>query len=326
VTLTPSSGSPITQTGLTGASWSFTNITPSLYTVAVTGYYSGSPIVSGTGTADLTSASSATVPITLNYIVTGSGTGQISLTFDFTKSGQTVTSATLQMVSPSGSVSYPSLTITSNQASYINNSASVGNYQFFIKASSSKNTAYRMESVVVVQNLTTSSTLSFASTDFTATYVSVSSLSLSKTSSSTVYDGQTDTLTATLNAGASNQLVTWTTSNASYATVSSGVVTIKVPGPQTVTITATSVEDSSATASCTYTIPAVSVSLSPTTMTLYTGGSSGTLTPTVTNAVSQAVTWSCVSRPACFPPPRPHTFHSSPDMHTECRHWVCRIT
>ena len=293
VTLTPTSGSLITQTGLTGTSWSFTNIPPSQYAITVVGYYAGSPIVSGSGSANMTSSALADISIILYYTDTGTGTGQISLTFDFAAIGQTVNSASLQIVTPVGSTSSQIWTsINENKVVYTNASAQVGNYQFFLKASSDTNTAYRMESVVVEQYLSTSTTVGFTSADFRATYVPVTSLTLNKNSSTAVYDGRTDTLTATLNSAATNQLVVWSSSNPSYASVTQGgVVTILVPGPQTVTITAKSVENSLATASCTYTIPAVSVTLSPTIVTLEAGGAATTLTPTVANAVNTAVTW-----------------------------------
>ena len=84
--------------------------------------------------------------------------------------------------------------------------------------------------------------------------VPVSSVSLNKNSTSIV-ENQTETLTATVSPNdATNKTVNWSTSDASVATVSGGVVTAKAVG--TATITATSAADNSKSASCTVTVTA----------------------------------------------------------------------
>lgn len=84
--------------------------------------------------------------------------------------------------------------------------------------------------------------------------VPVSSISLNKNSTSIV-ENQTETLTATVSPDdATNKTVNWSTSDASIATVSGGVVTAKAVG--TATITATSAADNSKSASCTVTVTA----------------------------------------------------------------------
>jgi len=257
VTLTPTSGSPISQTGLTSMSWTFQNLTATNYTVIVSGLDSlGNLLVQGSSTINTSSSSSSSVQIGLNYIVSGTGTGQLSLTFDYSSSGVSATSATMEMVDPLGNVSTPVLTKSGSTYTYQNLSAVVGSYQIFVRVMTSTQTAMKFEYALVVQDVATTATVNLSSSDFNATYVPVSSLSLNKTSSSSVYDGQTDALTATLNAGASNQALVWSSSNTSYATVTqAGVISILTPGPQTVTITATSVDNNSVSASCVYTIP-----------------------------------------------------------------------
>lgn len=86
----------------------------------------------------------------------------------------------------------------------------------------------------------------------------------------------------------SNRAVSWTTSNAAIATVSStGVVTGVIPG--TATITATS-EGKSGSATVTVTlVPAGNVTVAPTSLAL-TPGQAGALTATVTDANGQVLT------------------------------------
>jgi uncharacterized protein YjdB len=104
--------------------------------------------------------------------------------------------------------------------------------------------------------------------------------------------GQTTTLQAqTLDASGATltgRVVTWTTSNAGVATVSSsGVVTGVAAG--TATITATS-EGKSGTSTVTVTaLPVASVTVSPTTLSLL-AGQTGTLTATVRDAANNVLT------------------------------------
>lgn len=102
--------------------------------------------------------------------------------------------------------------------------------------------------------------------------VSVTSVTLNK-STGAGSPGGSETLVATvLPANASNPAVTWSTSSAAIATVtSSGVVTLVANG--TATITATTV-DGTKTASCTYTVttPVSSVSVTPETVSLAVNG------------------------------------------------------
>ena len=96
----------------------------------------------------------------------------------------------------------------------------------------------------------------------TAATVPVTGVTLNKTSTS-LYVGDTETLTATVQPGnASNQTVTWSTSDASVATVENGVV--RATGRGTATITVTTV-DGGFTADCTVTVSRYSTGGGPTT-------------------------------------------------------------
>jgi uncharacterized protein YjdB len=108
----------------------------------------------------------------------------------------------------------------------------------------------------------------------------------------TVTTGSSAQLTATLTDASgnavSNRVVTWTTSNAAIASVSStGVVTGIIPG--TATITATSEGKSGSTTVTVTLLPVGSVAVSPSTLTL-TPGQAGALAATVTDANGQVVT------------------------------------
>jgi uncharacterized protein YjdB len=129
----------------------------------------------------------------------------------------------------------------------------------------------------------------------------VDSLTLN-TTKVTMRRGTSVTLVATvLPEEATNKIVEWTTGNEARATVSSaGVVSIPNNNQATagdVTITAKTTDGSNLTATCTVTVQtttaATGVSVSPTTLTLYVGGATGRITPTVlpTNAGTRTVTW-----------------------------------
>ncbi|MCQ2185424.1 MAG: Ig-like domain-containing protein [Bacteroidales bacterium] len=90
--------------------------------------------------------------------------------------------------------------------------------------------------------------------------IKVTDITLNQTTA-TIVAGKTLNLTATVKPdNASNKAVTWTTSNANYATVSDGVVTAKAAG--TATITATAADGSGVKAACSVTVkPALAVTL-----------------------------------------------------------------
>jgi len=127
------------------------------------------------------------------------------------------------------------------------------------------------------------------------TTVAVTAISLSPTTASLVVGGETLTLTATISPeNATNQAITWTSSNTTVATVLNGVITAVAEGTATITVT-TQDGNRTATTAVTVTtaiIPVASVSLNETTATLEIGETL-TLTATVLpeNATNQNITW-----------------------------------
>ena len=133
-----------------------------------------------------------------------------------------------------------------------------------------------------------------ASCAVTATQ-SVAGIGLNQTSQALSVGGSASSLVATLYpANASNKTVTWSSSAPSVATVSSSG-TVAPVSTGTATITATTV-DGGYTATCAVTVTqsVTGVSLSPTSLSLYVGGSSGGLAATVSpvNATNKAISWS----------------------------------
>lgn len=139
-----------------------------------------------------------------------------------------------------------------------------------------------------------------ASVVFTVTepVVRVESVSLSKYSNTVIRQTRDDTfsLTATVSpSNATNKSVTWTTSNASVATVNgSGTVTYKYPG--TATITCTSVDNASAKASCAVTVKqaVTGISITSSSGSSMEVGTTKSLSASIspTYASSKSVTWS----------------------------------
>jgi uncharacterized protein YjdB len=127
------------------------------------------------------------------------------------------------------------------------------------------------------------------------TFVAVSGVSLNK-SATGILVGGTETLTATITPShATNQNVTWTSSDNSVATVdNTGLVTAVADGTATITVTTV---DGSFTAPCMVTVSSTAVavtgvSLNKGTLTLVEGGME-TLTVTITPsyATNQNLTW-----------------------------------
>lgn len=150
--------------------------------------------------------------------------------------------------------------------------------------------------IVEGKNATTTSTTKkpTTTTKKTTTTIVPSSVSLNK-SSATLKVGDTLTLTASISpSNASNQRITWTSSNTAVATVSSGKVTAK--GSGSAIITAKTSNNKTATCKITVnakTIAPSAISLSSSTITLYAGENavlSATISPT--NATDKTITWS----------------------------------
>jgi hypothetical protein len=249
ITLTPTSGAPITQT-VTSATCTFTALAAITYTISVSAYHSttgtGTVIAQGSGgTVDLSTQASATVPVSLAYIVSGSGTGGISINFSF----PAITSLTWTLIDPAGASSSQTQSLGSATSfTYSKPSATVGAYQLYVSFNASGTVALVSETVVVLQGITTTATITVNPSDFKDKAVTGLSIPTGMTSFN-MCPGQT------LNIASSSYLtlspsdapyshVAWTTNNSTVATVSAGTVTAgtALGSP---TITATSVDDSS---------------------------------------------------------------------------------
>lgn len=158
-----------------------------------------------------------------------------------------------------------------------------GEYKIFVVARDGNNNYISAQSKWQVINVTST--------------VSVTGVSLNKTSLA-LEVGNSETLTATVTpSNATNKDVSWNSSDSSVATVENGRVTAKKAGSTVITVTTS---DGNKTASCNVTvtekepetIPVTGVSLNKTSLALEAGNSE-TLTATVTpsNATNQAVTW-----------------------------------
>ncbi|MDE5849326.1 MAG: Ig-like domain-containing protein [Muribaculaceae bacterium] len=157
------------------------------------------------------------------------------------------------------------------------------------------------EGNVTAKNAGTAKITAEASNGMTATctvtvkakVIEVTGVTLAPTTLS-LTEGETKTLTATVAPeNASDKTVTWSTSDATIATVKDGVVTAVKAG--TATITATSNNGKTATCMVTVaakTIAVTGVTLAPTTLTL-NEGETGTITATVApeDATDKTVTW-----------------------------------
>ena len=128
--------------------------------------------------------------------------------------------------------------------------------------------------------------------------VKVSRITLSASTGLTLTKGQTQKLTATVApANATNQAVTWKTSDKNVAMVSeNGLVTAVGGGDATITCTAQDGSGVKATCKVTVTVPVSGIQLSQTSAAL-TVGDTLTLTKTIypSDATNQAVTWTSSS-------------------------------
>jgi len=126
--------------------------------------------------------------------------------------------------------------------------------------------------------------------------VAVTGVKLNKSTLSMI-EGNSETLTATITpTNATNNGITWTSSNTSVAIVSNGKVTAKAAGTATITVTTV---DGGYTASCVVTVTAVDTTVSVTGVTLNKSavsleeGKTETLVATVapSNATDNSVSW-----------------------------------
>lgn len=148
--------------------------------------------------------------------------------------------------------------------------------------------------------LTTGATRTFAAfeylvlTNTNAPVVAVTGVSVNP-ATATVGLGSTQQLNATIApANATNQNVTWTSSNTAVATVNaSGLVTAVAAGTTTITVKTVDGNKTATSAITVAAIPVASVSVSPTTASLYAGNTQQ-LSPTIApaNATNKNITWS----------------------------------
>jgi uncharacterized protein YjdB len=124
--------------------------------------------------------------------------------------------------------------------------------------------------------------------------VSVTGVSLSETSKN-LTEGETFVLTATVApANATDKTLTWTTSNATVASVSSGTVSALAAGETVITVTTV---DGSKTATCTIRVQPATISVTGVSLniadTTLKAGNTFVLTATVTpaNASDKTLTW-----------------------------------
>jgi formylglycine-generating enzyme required for sulfatase activity/uncharacterized protein YjdB len=111
---------------------------------------------------------------------------------------------------------------------------------YYIYARSASNENYNAGTASISEGITTS-----------ATTVSVSGVTLDKTSASLTVGG-TETLTQTVSPGnATNKIVTWSSSNTAVATVNSGMITAVSAGTAVITV---KTADGNYTATCTVTV------------------------------------------------------------------------
>lgn len=258
VTLTPASGTPLSQTGVATTTWTFANLANAVYSITVTGKdASGNALVAGSATADLTTGTAPSPNVVLSYFTSGTGTGQIHLTFN--ASGTGVSSTTLTLVDPAGTivVNGSALSGTYPTFTYTNASASVGSYKLFARFFNPATNQFvvKLDNVWVVRNLDTAATITVAPSDLVAAYVGVTTLTLSAGSTLTLGHLTTQTLTPTFNAGASNPLLVWSSDQPACASVNqSGVVA--AAGIGVAHITASSVDNPGVSATSTVTVVA----------------------------------------------------------------------
>ncbi len=221
---------------VSGSSFQLSNLPSAVYTVTVQGLdSSGNPVASGSVPANLTSQSSVQTAVVLTYLTSG-GTGSLQINLLTTAVTQGISSYSLQMVSSAGTttptVTPPTTTLTLPS----------GVYQVLLTAvESTGKKAYVMDIAVVVPDTSTVWNVILSDQQFGATYVPVSSLSVTP-NTVTLPIGGTQTLALTWNANTttpSNELWTSVTPSGSSAPVTldaSGLVTAVQGGTATLTL------------------------------------------------------------------------------------------
>ncbi|MBP5280874.1 MAG: Ig-like domain-containing protein [Lachnospiraceae bacterium] len=270
-TITPSSASNQNVTW-TSSNTSVATVSGNGLTGTVTAKKDGSATIT-VKTADGSKSASCTV--TVRTGVTGVSLNQTSVTL-----GVNGTSTLKATISPSGA-SNQNVTWTSSNANVV--SVTPNGLNCTIKGLKDGS------ATITVKTADGGFTASCSVTVRTA----VTGVSLSQTSAS-MNKGDTLQLTATIApSNATNQSVTWSSSNTSVATVSSsGLVTAKKGGNATITVTTA---DGNKTATCAITVisPVTGVSLSQTSAAMNKGDTlqlTATITPS--DATNKNLTWS----------------------------------
>lgn len=269
VVLSANGQTNVTQSGIPAetASWLFQNLAPVVWNVTVTGSDANSKVIAqGTSTVDMTTVATQNTSVVLNYISTGTGTGGIDLTLDLSAAPQTVTAVTLTLTSPSGQTTTPTVNLVESTATFSMPTAAVGNWTVFFKITAGALVAQKMESVLVVQNVTTTGTITVASNDFPIALTGVG-LSASTLALELDYSGGAQPLSVIFSPGnATNQSVTWTSDNPAVATVNqNGLVSPAGAGTTNVRVTTA---DGAFVATC-------AVTVTPISLTLVAGGGPG---------------------------------------------------
>ena len=241
--------------------------------------------VSASGVVTAKAAGSATITVTTND---GAKTATCAVTVNIPVTGVSVTPTSLTL--NLGETQSLTATVTPSNAADKSVTWSSSNTSVATVSSSGVVTAKGGGTATVT--VTTNDGGWTASCAVTVN-VPVTGVSLNKTTL-TISEGDTQTLTATVTpSNATDNTVSWSSDNASVATVTTaGVVIAKAAGTAIITVTT---HDGAKTASCAVTVkPRVTgVSLDNSSITL-TVGSTQTLTATVTpaDALNKSVTWS----------------------------------
>ncbi|WP_405246591.1 beta strand repeat-containing protein [Cellulophaga sp. Asnod2-G02] len=259
-----------------------------------------------------TSSDDAIASVSATGVVTGNATGSATITVTTEDGGFTATSTiTVQAATfavTGITVDPTAITITNGSTTTLTETIAPANASNQNVTWSSSDDAIASVSAtgVVTGNATGSATITVTTEDgaFTATStITVQAATFAVTgitvdpTSITIINGSSTTLNETIApANATNQNVTWSSSDDAIASVSAaGVVTGNATGSATITVTT---EDGGFTATSTITVQAATfavtgITVDPTAITI-TNGSTTTLTETFTpaNATNQNVTWS----------------------------------
>ena len=206
----------------------------------------------------------------------------------------TITIATQDGKKFSMDTAYASTPFDKANDKWILNTAADGQYYIINVGRAGQYLQWRAGSDYNYFSCYTSPTVASYGFTFTKHTVAVSGVTLDKTTQNLTVGGTVDLVASVAPSNATNQNVTWTSSDETVATVANGKVTAVKAGTATITVTTA---DGSKTATCTITVvaatvPATGVTLDKTTASLEVG-KDVTLSATVAPADStDAVVWS----------------------------------